>query len=55
LWIKANSNENGWNTAGTLLKNLLADKLSLAAANSKVASVLTQAQIMEWIQSFLCK
>jgi hypothetical protein len=37
------------NTADTLLKNIFADKLPLAAADSKVASVLTQSQ-MERLQ-----
>ncbi len=40
------------NTAGTLLKNLMADKLSLDASDSKMASVLTQAQ-MQRIQSLM--
>ena len=40
------------NTAGTLLKNLMADKLSLDASDSKMASALTQAQ-MQRIQSLM--
>jgi hypothetical protein len=40
------------NTAGTLLKNLMADKVSLDASDSKIASVLTQAQ-MQRIQSLM--
>ncbi len=40
------------NTAGTLLKNLMADKLSLDASDSNIASVLTQEQ-MKGIQSLM--
>jgi hypothetical protein len=39
-------------TAGTLLKNLIADKLSLDSSESKIATVLTEPQ-MEWIQSLM--
>jgi hypothetical protein len=39
-------------TAGTLLKNLMADKLSLDSSESKIATVLTEQQ-MERIQSLM--
>jgi hypothetical protein len=39
-------------TAGTLLKNLMADKLSLDSSESKIATVLTQAP-MQRIRSLM--